>query len=114
MVDDRRTFHGDGKGEATDRRVVAYRLQAVHGVGRNLHQVALPYLLRLALDHHDPAAGEHVIELEGRMAVRVNLAAADHFELADQLEVTPKRLIAHLTRLIEPPDRHGALMLRRS
>ena len=48
------------------------------------------------------------------MMVRMDLAAAHDLEFANQLEMAAERLLAHLARLEQPPDRHRALMLRRS
>src|SRR5262249_40456591 len=74
-------LQADGEGKAADRGVGAHRAQAVDGVGRNLHQVALADLGRLALDGHDAAAADDIVELEGVMLVGVDLAAAHHLEL---------------------------------
>src|SRR5262249_18624305 len=102
-----------GEGEAADRGVRADRAQGVQDVGRDLHEVALPDLGRFVPDGHDPASGDHVVELEGRVLVRMHLAAGHHLELADQLEMAAERLGPHLARLEQPPDGHGALMLGR-
>ena len=50
------SFDADREAEAVDRRVVAHRAQAVHQVGRDVHEVALRDLALLAVDRHDPAA----------------------------------------------------------
>lgn len=82
--------------------------------GGILHEVALADLPCLVLDGHETATGDHVIEFEGRMRVGMDFAPAQDLEFAHQLEVPAERLLAHLARLEEPPDGHGALMLGRS
>src|SRR5260370_5856772 len=86
VVDRGRVLHADGEAEAVDRRVVAHGTQAVHQVGRDVHEVTLLDLPLLPVDHHDPAPGGDVIELVGRVRVRIDEAAARNLELADQLE----------------------------
>ena len=65
----------------------------------------------LALDLHDPAPGRHVIELVGRVVVRIDVAASGDLELAHELEVTSLGDLEHLPRLHEPPDGHRAVVL---
>src|SRR5215472_15677765 len=111
VVDRARALHTDREAEAVDRRVVAHRAQAVHLVGRDVHEVALFDLALLAVDHHDPASRRDVIELVRRVRVRVDETTAGDLELAHQLEEPPVRDLLHLARVHEPPHGHGAVVL---
>ena len=91
--------------------MVADRPDAVHGVGRDVHEVALADLALLAVDHHPAATRRDVIELVGRVTVRVDLAAALHLELADELEEPALGDVSHLAGLDQPPHRHRAVVL---
>ena len=62
-------------------------------------------------DHHDPLAGGHVIELVGRVTVRIDQPATGHLELAHELQVPAGGDLVHLPRADEPPHRHGAVVL---
>jgi len=76
-----------------------------------VHEVALADLALFALDRHQAAAGGHVIELVGGVVVRVDEAAAFHFELRHELEVAALGDLEHLARVHQPPHRHGAVVL---
>src|SRR5439155_17036080 len=111
VVDGAGVPNADGEAETVDRGVVAHRTQAVHGHRRDVHEVALDDLALFALDDHDPPARRDVIELMGRVVVRVDLAAARHLELAHQLEETAVGDLLHLPRPHQPPHGHGAVVL---
>jgi hypothetical protein len=72
--------------EAPDGRVVAYSHEAVHCVGRNVHQVALADFSGLLANDHRAAPVEHVVELMCGVRVRVDGAATGDLELVDQLQ----------------------------
>ena len=91
--------------------MVGHRPQAVHRVGRDVHEVALRDLAGLVADGHEPATGGDVIELVRGVRVRVDEAAARHLELAHQLEVAAGGDLLHLTRRHEPPDGYGPVVL---
>ena len=75
VVDRAGPGHPDREGQAVDRRVVAHRAQGVHCVGWDVHEVALADLPGLARDRHEPTTRGDVIELVGRVVVRVHFAA---------------------------------------
>ncbi len=104
-------FHSDGEAEAVDRGVIADRAQGVHLVGRDVDEVALGDLPVLAVDRHDPLAVHHVIELVGRVGVRVDQASTRDLELVDQLQEATVGDVLELAGLDHPPDRNGAVVL---
>ena len=106
-----RPTEANREAKAVDRRVVAHGTQAVHQVGRDVHEVALLDLPLLPVDHHDPAPGGDVIELVGRVRVRIDQPAARNLELADELEEATVGDLLHLARVHEPPHGHGAVVL---
>ncbi len=111
VVDRARTGNGHREAEAVDRRVVGHGSQAVHRVGRDVHEVALRDLARLVVDRHQASTGGHVVELVRGVRVRVDVAAPRHLELAHQLEVSPGRDLLHLSRRHEPPDGYRPVVL---
>src|SRR5262249_56445760 len=84
VVDRARALHTDREAEAVDRRGVAHRAQAVHLVGRDLHEVALFDLALLAVDHHDPASRRAVLELVRPVRVRLDETTAPRVVHAHQ------------------------------
>src|SRR5690242_7957205 len=111
VVDRTRVGDADREAEAVDRRVVAHRLEAVHHVRRDVHEVALRYLTFLVTDRHQPAPRRDVIELVRRVLVRVDEATTGDLELAHQLEVAALRDVAHLAGTHEPPNGNGPVVL---
>src|SRR5512132_129544 len=99
VVDRGRVPHADGEAEAVDRRVVTHGTQAVHQVGRDVHEVTLLDLALLPVDRHDPPPRGDVIELVSRVRVRVDEAAARNIELADELEEAAVVDLLHLARV---------------
>src|SRR5207247_9318186 len=90
---------------------VAYRPGAVTLVGRAVSPVSLADLALLDVDRRPPATRRDVIELVGPVTVRVDLAAALHLELADELEDPALGDVSHLAGLDQPPHRHRAVVL---
>src|SRR5579883_2527330 len=76
IVDGRRVLDRDRKRQTADRGIGTDGLQAVQGVGRDLHQVALTDLALLSFDPHQAAARDYVVEFEGRMLVGMHLPPA--------------------------------------
>src|SRR5205085_9547874 len=87
VVDGVGVGRADCEAEAVNRRGIAHRLERVHRHGRDVHEVTLRDHPLLALDLHDPAPRCDVIELVRRVVVRIDIAAAGDFELADEFEV---------------------------
>src|SRR5580704_3856129 len=88
VVNVSRARFSDGEAEAADRRVRAGSYQAVHLVRRDIHEVPLGDVPLLAVDDHQALAVQHIVELVGRVGMRVDGAAAKDLELVDQLEGT--------------------------
>jgi len=80
-------------------------------VGRDVDEIALRDGAVLAVDGHDPPTRGDVVELVGRMGVRVDVPAAGHLELVHQFEVPPVGDLLHLPGFEQPPHRHGAVVL---
>ena len=85
VVDLARALHRDREAEAVDR-ATARRPQAVHGVGRDVHEIPRADGPVLVADRHDASAGHHEVELVRRVLVREHRAARGDLELVDQLE----------------------------
>src|SRR5260370_30206898 len=105
VIDGAGAVDADREREAVDRRVVAHRSQRVHGVRWDVYEVALADLAIFARDGHDPPARGDVIELVGRMVMRVDESATGNLELAHELEMPAFGDVEHLARAHQPP--HG-------
>src|SRR5260370_42232260 len=102
---------GDREAEAPERRFLADRLQAVHLVRRNIDQVSLADFLNFLPDYHLPLTVEDIVELVGRVSMRIYRAATNYLEFVYEFQRSASSLSAHGARRHEIPDRGSAIVL---